>query len=57
MRPLSATERAAFIAHVDELVANAPEPAVEVPVEEVETEVSAEDAPTNASEEAETPAE
>lgn len=57
VRPLSATERAAFIAHVDELVANAPEPAVEVPVEEVETEESAEDAPTNASEEAETPAE
>lgn len=54
VRPLSATERAAFIAHVDELVANAPDAAMEVPVEGVEPaedeepEPAAEDGATNA---------
>ena len=54
VRPLSSTERAAFIAHVEELVANAPDAATEVPVEEVEPaedeepEPAAEDGAANA---------
>ena len=57
VRPLSATERAAFIAHVEELVANAPDAAVEVPVESVEVEteteeVDVEEAATDAADDA-----
>ncbi|WP_302153430.1 hypothetical protein [uncultured Enorma sp.] len=54
VRPLSATKRAAFIAHVEELVANVPDAATEVPVEGVEPvedeepEPAAEDGATNA---------
>ena len=54
VRPLSATERAAFIAHVEELVANVPDAATEVsvegvePVEDEEPEPAAEDGATNA---------
>ena len=43
VRPLSATERAAFIAHVEELVAQAPDAAIEVPVESVEPEDPSDD--------------
>lgn len=45
VRPLSATERTAFVTHVNELVASVPEAAVTVPVESVEDgPASAEDA-------------
>lgn len=48
VRPLSTTERTAFIAHVNELVASVPEAAVSVPVESVEDEAApAADAPAD----------